>query len=305
MDGGDDGVGLDPLPGFGDDGPHPSLRRVDAGHPGADPQLPAQRGQAGDEGVGEPLRPSGGVPLAEQVVGGLPPGEDRPAGHARPHGRVGGEGGHRAPGEVGGQPPPQQRVVGPEGVADGAEGVPTQRPEAGGHPSGNVGGRQLSLHRRQHRPYRRYRPLHEGGVGPGLVRARLGDRVDGVVDRAEEADPAAIGVHGHRERVHLLVDEAGPGQVELGRDAGHVQDVVGDGVGVEAGTRRRFPPSGTRLPGGRGPPGRLRRGPPGPDNRPPPARCGPLRRRPRHGEPPTQYRRGSSRGPSERAVGYR
>ncbi len=43
---------------------------------------------------------------------------------------VGGEGGDRAPGEVGGQPPPQQRVVGPEGVADGADRVPAQGPDA-------------------------------------------------------------------------------------------------------------------------------------------------------------------------------
>lgn len=49
-----------------------------------------------------------------------------------------------------------------------------------------------------------------------------------------EAHPAAVLVQRNREGVHLLVSQPGPGQVQLLGDIGHVDDVVGGGVEVEA-----------------------------------------------------------------------
>ncbi len=174
------------------------------------------------------------APLTEPVVGGLPEGVEGATRRGRAHPGMSGEGGHRPPGQVRRQPPRQQRLVGAEDVAHGAEGAGSQGPGQVGQAPGQLLDRHVAPYRRQDGAHHGYRLVDEGLVGPGLLGAGLGDRVDGGLHRAVEAHPAPVGVHGDGEGVHLLVHEPGPGQVELGGDVGHVDDVVGHGVQVEA-----------------------------------------------------------------------
>ncbi len=174
------------------------------------------------------------MPLAEEVVGGLPEGVEGTPRGGRPHPGVGGEGGHGAPGQIAGQGPLQEGVVGAEHVADGGQRLMPQGTHQVGRPAGQLPGAHLAPDSGQDGPNDRSRSLHEGPIGVGVGPALLGQRRHRRLHRAMEADPTAVGVDGHGERVHLLVHQTGPGQVQLGGDVGHVDDVVGRRVQVEA-----------------------------------------------------------------------
>ncbi len=94
--------------------------------------------------------------------------------------------------------------------------------------------------------------MHERSVGLGIGPAVLGDRLHRLLEAAVEADHPAVPEEAGRERVHRQVVQPRPRQVQLGRDAGHVDDVVGGGVGVEevAGDRLVGTRATTRLIGG-------------------------------------------------------
>lgn len=186
------------------------------------------------EGVGERLRPSSGVPLAEEVVRRLPEGEKCTPGQTGARCGVSGEGGHRTPGEVAGKATAQEGVVGSQEVAHRGQGLGPQQPHHFAQTGRQLPQARLASDGGQDGPHNRDRRGYELAVGGGLGGARLRDGVDRGLDRAVEADPAAVAVHGDRERVHLLVLEPDVGQVQLVGDRGHVDHVVGHGVHVEA-----------------------------------------------------------------------
>ncbi len=102
-----------------------------------------------------------------------------------------------------------------------------QRPHQVGDLAGQDPDGAVAADGRQHRADDRRRLVDEAPIGLGLRRRLLCDGVDGLFHRAEEPHPSPVSMHGDRERVHFLVVEAGSGQVEVLRDVGHVDDVVG------------------------------------------------------------------------------
>jgi hypothetical protein len=67
--------------------------------------------------------------------------------------------------------------------------------------------------------------VHERPVRLGVLAVVLGEGGDGLLDVAVEAHDPAVAEEAGGERLHRDVLESGAGQVELGRDRGHVDDV--------------------------------------------------------------------------------
>jgi len=187
------------------------------------------------------------MPLPEQVVGGLPEDVERAAGRVRTGTAVAGERGHRRARQVADQRGLEQRAVRHDQVvhqcqqstraAQALQQGPQLRAGCPEHTTGRGPGLQPShggLHQRD-------RPVHERPVRVGLsARTRVSDRVAGLLDRAEEAHDATVAEEPGGERAHLDVLQAGARQVQLRRDAGHVDDVVRGRVGVEQVARDRL-----------------------------------------------------------------
>jgi len=122
VDRGDDTAGRDSLPAGGAHRNDPAGGGLDRDDRLRAAHLAVEGLETTDQGVGEGLSTAERMPLAEEMVGGLPEAVDGAAGVVRPDRAVRSERRDRGPGQVGGKTPDQERAVRAEQVPSSTAG---------------------------------------------------------------------------------------------------------------------------------------------------------------------------------------